>query len=215
MHTLLLYTESGPGEHRWSYWSCYSESGFGAHCCHTVLIQGQGLVNTTAILVFYRVRPAFHWRCFGPHGRVKEWCAVTAPIEKRINGKPALGPGAHCCNTDHFIQSQGLLYTTAILTLYRVRVWCTQLLYLSLYTESGSGAHSCHTDLIQCQGLVHTASAAHFADRVHAELWAANVQRWHAQFGRHDWSNSGAARGVIAYYKILEINIKVIFCIST
>ena len=24
------------------------------------------------------LRPAFHWRGFGPHGRVKEWCAVSA-----------------------------------------------------------------------------------------------------------------------------------------
>ena len=26
----------------------------------------------------HSLRPAFHWRGFGPHGRVKEWCAVSA-----------------------------------------------------------------------------------------------------------------------------------------
>ena len=29
-------------------------------------------------VIFCRVRLAFHWRGFGPHGRVKEWCAVSA-----------------------------------------------------------------------------------------------------------------------------------------
>ena len=43
------------------------------------------------------IRPAFHWRGFGPHGWVKEWCAETAHHSltrpcghNRVNGKPAL-----------------------------------------------------------------------------------------------------------------------------
>ena len=35
------------------------------------------------------IRLGFHRRGFKPHGRFKEWCAVTAPIENRIYGKPA------------------------------------------------------------------------------------------------------------------------------
>ena len=32
-----------------------------------------------------RVRLGSHLRGFGPHGWVNEWCAVTAPIENRVN----------------------------------------------------------------------------------------------------------------------------------
>ena len=42
------------------------------------------------ITLNYRLRLAFHWRGCGPHGRVKEWCAIS---QNRVNGKPALGTG--------------------------------------------------------------------------------------------------------------------------